>query len=126
VWKNIKNRCYNPRVPCFKYYGARGIVMSDEWRESFQAFLRDMGDCPPAHTIDRIDNNGPYAAGNCRWATYHQQARNYRRNVLLEFDGQRLVATDWDKVKGFKPKTILNRLSLGWSVERALTTPVRH
>jgi hypothetical protein len=72
-------RCENPNVERYPHYGGRGISICEEWRESFEAFLRDMGRKPsPDHSIDRIDVNGNYEPGNCRWATDSEQQRNKR------------------------------------------------
>lgn len=76
VWKNIRQRCLNPTSQAYSKYGARGITISDEWL-SFENFYKDMGSRPSNdYSIDRIDNNGNYEKGNCRWATTTQQNRN--------------------------------------------------
>lgn len=80
-WVQIKTRCYNPNYIEFHLYGGRGIRMCDRWRESFEAFLADMGRKPsPAHSIDRYpDPDGHYEPSNCRWATATQQAQSRRK-----------------------------------------------
>lgn len=77
-WCKAKRRCHNPADKAFASYGGRGIYMCDEWRGSFQAFFADMGHRPNGCSLDRMNNDGPYAPGNCRWATSKQQAANRR------------------------------------------------
>lgn len=127
VWCGMIARCEYPKHKGFRYYGARGIRVCDRWRNSFEAFLEDMGEPPTArHVIDRYpDNDGNYEPGNCRWATVKQNANNTRRTRWVEYGGIRLSVTQWAERIGMNAYTLRNRIfSLGWSVERAITTPV--
>jgi hypothetical protein len=90
AWKNIKQRCLNPKNNHFHDYGGRGIKICDKWKNSFAAFDADIGIPPsPEHTLDRIDNNGNYEPGNVRWVTGLDQIRNRRVSVYIEMDGRK-------------------------------------
>jgi hypothetical protein len=129
LWRGIQDRCYNPNDMHYEMYGARGIYVDEEWRSSFGAFAsyiaNNLGPRPPGHTLDRIDNNGPYAPGNVRWATSRQQAANRRNNILVEWRGKTMVLSDIVREIGLSYGPVSQRLKRGWSLERALTTPVR-
>jgi hypothetical protein len=125
IWSHMIGRCHNPKDAAFANYGGRGIVVCDRWRDSYTAFMTDVGPRPSSkHTLDRIDNNGGYKPGNVRWATRTQQMRNVRYNRLLTLGAESLPMAAWAERLGIKKATLADRLYRGWSDERALTTPV--
>ena len=77
-WIAMKGRCHYPANASWQYYGGRGITVCDRWRDSFEAFLADLGERPEGKTLDRIDPDGDYEPGNCRWATPKEQRANQR------------------------------------------------
>lgn len=100
----------------------------DRWRgdHGFENFLADMGPRPTErHQLDRYpDNDGNYEPKNCRWATPKQNARNTRRNVVVEFRGRKLPLIEWANVVGIPYSTLRQRYYVGWGIERMLTEPV--
>jgi hypothetical protein len=128
IWKNMLSRCHNTKSTAWQHYGGRGIAVCDQWRQAhgFARFISDMGEPPSkAHSIDRIDNDGPYSPDNCRWATRNVQSRNKRSNRTLTWNGLTMPVIDWCKRTGIPKNTLLTRLNRGWSVQRALTTAVQ-
>ncbi len=126
TWESMIARCYKPNRHDYPRYGGRRITVCDQWRESFAAFYADMGPRPSAnHSIDRVDNDGPYCPENCRWATRKQQSRNMRSNLLITFQGETLCLTDWAEKLGVSLTALKHRVARGWSNKRTLTQPVR-
>lgn len=129
LW-SIKHRIDNPAFPGFKNYGGRGIKLCDRWRygengmSAVECFIADMGPRPEGMSIDRIDVNGDYEPGNCRWATALQQLRNTRKTVLIEFNGETRCLAEWAQIVGISTPALTYRLS-AWPIERALGTPRR-
>lgn len=125
TWENMIARCHYPKHRSYYAYGANGVEVCPQWRESFEQFVRDMGRRPAGHTIDRIDSTGDYTPENCRWADIRTQANNKKSNRRLTHDGETLTVSQWAERVGMKTATLFARLRLGWSVHRALTEPVK-
>ncbi len=126
-WKAMIARCCNPKATNYPYYGGRGITIWAPWRESFETFLADMGECQDATmTLERLDGDAGYTPDNCIWATKAAQNRNRRSHcVFLTYQGKTQIISDWARETGMKPNVLLQRIYLGWSVERALTQPLK-
>lgn len=125
--KCAKSRCSNPNNPSWRYYGARGIKVCQRWKNSFPAFLRDMGPRPgPEYSLDRINPALDYTPENCRWSSHQEQASNrngYNRNLTHRGKTQCLAA--WSRQTGLSAATISWRLKRGWTIARALTEPAK-
>ncbi len=119
IWEGMKRRCLVPHDKAYPYYGGRGIKLDVRWHQ-FGAFLADMGPCPPNYSIDRIDNEGNYEPGNCRWASQKEQARNTRRNRLVTYMGRTEPLIWWAEQLGVDAAFIRARLNRGFSVGQAL------
>jgi hypothetical protein len=124
AWVDMRRRCSNTKHPAYKWYGARGINYCQRW-DSFENFLADMGEKPEGSSLDRIDNNGNYQPGNCRWATGREQQVNRRSNVFLTLNGKTQTMEDWSRETGIGQTTLSYRRKAGWSAHEMLTTKPR-
>lgn len=133
IWAAMKERCYREKDTNYKNYGARGITVCKEWRNSYSAFREwalghgyiedaEYGEC----TLDRIDVDGDYCPENCRWISKLKQANNKRNNHFLTYGGETLTVAEWARRTGIHCNRIYTRINkFGWPIEKALTTPVR-
>jgi hypothetical protein len=115
-------RCHNPSNHNWKYYGGRGITVCEQWM-SFESFLKDMGQKPPGLTLERIDVNGNYEPGNCRWSTPSDQMRNRRDSRYITAFGIRRHLNEWAAELHITPERLWSRIQeLGWTPEKAVST----
>ena len=126
IYKGMRNRCYRTSNNNYKNYGAKGVVMCDDWEKDYTTFRNWAlsNGYEDNLTIDRIDNEKPYSPDNCRWVTYTRQARNKSTNRYLTFKAKTLCLADWAEIYNMNPNTLKTRLNNGWSVEDALLTPI--
>ena len=126
-WEKMLERCYRPTGAGYDRYGGRGITVCERWHD-FKNFLEDMGERPgKEYTLDRIDSNGNYEPGNCRWADWETQNNNTRRNVYYEYNGQKLTISQLAKIAGVKYDTMYGRLvTTKMTIEDAMTRPLSH
>lgn len=124
-WTAAKRRCESVNSSDYQQYGGRGIKLCDRWH-SFEAFYEDMGDKPTRrHSLDRIDVNGDYEPGNCRWATPKQQNRNRRNTIRLTANGKTQSLTAWAEELGWARVTLQKRYEAGWPDDLIVNTPKR-
>lgn len=132
-WIHMISRCTRENDSRFESYGGRGIKVCEKWID-FTGFYEDMHESYVLHvkehgkkntTLDRIDVNGNYEPGNCRWATIQEQAYNRTTNVFWEYDGKKLTMAEWAKETGINQAALRLRVNRRkWPIAKALTTPL--
>lgn len=124
IWALMRQRITSPTAGSYNYYGGRGIKCAERW-SSYENFLEDMGECPEGLSLDRIDVNGNYEPGNCRWVTHKEQCQNKTNSRFITVDGETLTISIWSDRTGLSFRTIASRLRLGWPPDKAVKTPSR-
>lgn len=121
IWMAMKARCNNKNTINYENYGGRGIRVCKRW-DSFELFIEDMGVCPKGFSIERKDTNGNYEPSNCIWADRITQARNTRRNRIIEFNGESKTLIEWANQLQIDQGSLRERL-YKWTLAESLTTP---
>lgn len=126
AWVEMRQRCNNKNNKRYGRYGGRGIVVSPEWDNSFEAFFTDMGKRPSdKHTLERSDNDGRYCKSNCKWALNKEQANNRSNNIIINYNGQDKTLSQWSDIVGINYKTLVDRIKArNWPIAKALETPI--
>ncbi len=126
-WCSMLSRCYKKSDVAYKRYGGSGIRVCEEWKDSFEKFLEDMGAKPTKkHQLDRIDGSKGYCKENCRWATSKQQNNNKSNNVFVTFNGATLTVAQWSEKTGIPAAKLYRRFKCGWDPSRALCTVTKN
>lgn len=116
TWHAIRDRCNNPNLSSYENYGGRGIKVCERWLD-FQNFYDDISKLEhfgeEGYTLDRIDNNGNYEPGNVRWANSKTQARNTRRNIIVEYEGEKMCLMDVAERSGIQYNVLWKRFHCG-------------
>lgn len=120
----MKSRCFRKNNKKFKEYGGRGIKVCERWLK-FDNFYEDMGEAPVNMSIDRIDNNGNYEPGNCRWATAKQQNNNKRNTITITANGETKTVAEWCQKLNVSRSLICNRKNRGWTEDEIINIQKR-
>lgn len=129
-WESIKIRCYMKNHSSYKYYGAKGI--KNLWK-NYPSFRNDMYNSYLIHlnlygrkntTLERINFRKNYCKENCKWATIKEQANNKSFNHFYTFNNETLTISQWSEKNGLKPKIVFTRIFRGWSIYKAIFTPI--
>ena len=123
IWASMKARCYNKKYECYERYGGRGIVVCDEWKNSFENFKRDIGEKPGKdYSIDRIDFDGNYEPSNCKWSTRTEQENNKSTNRIIEHNGEKTTLAQLARKNRIEYRLLYSRIvKLKWDVNYAIT-----
>lgn len=125
IHHSMMSRCYVQNIESYKYYGKRGIKVCDEWHDFMNFYNWSINNgYSDDLTIDRINVNGNYEPSNCRWVTRKEQANNTSSNVYIYYNGETKTLSQWAEKVGIDRRTLYKRFSMGWNIEKALTTPV--
>jgi hypothetical protein len=120
------SRCHHAKNAAYQSYGAKGINVCEKWKNSFPAFIADVGKRPSVdHSLHRKNSGLGYNPSNVVWATSEEQNNNKGNTVLIEHDGKKQSLALWAKETGLNRQAIINRIARGWSIARALTTPTQ-
>lgn len=120
----MHKRCYHPKTNNYKYYGGKGIKVSEDWNV-YQQFISDMGPKPELHySLDRIDSNGNYCKENCRWIPIAENERRRSNNTQYEYQGKMMFVKEIAKALGFAESTLSTRIKK-WGFDEAINRP-RH
>lgn len=124
-YRAMKSRCYSETNQDYHLYGGRGIVVCDRWlgEDGFSNFIKDMGERPEKHSLDRIDSNGNYSPENCRWSTQKEQCRNLSRNKVIIYKDTDYVMSELCEKFNLDYSMFSRRLYRGWEVEDAVEAP---
>lgn len=130
IYRHLVYRCTNKNYSDYKDYGFRGIEVCKEWLGenvflNFEEWSLENGYSPEL-TLDRIDVNGNYEPQNCRWVTNVVQQRNKRNNFYITYKGETKTCAEWAEIKHINRYSLYYRLKAGWSVEKALETPIKY
>lgn len=121
IWKHMKSRCNNPKDAKYANYGGRGIKVCEEWVYFTGFYKWSMSNGYEDNLeIDRIDNDGDYEPGNCRWTTRKVQCNNFGKNHLLTYEGVTHTLQEWSEILGVNKSTMSTRAWRGWSTEEIL------
>lgn len=124
-WCAMIQRCTNEKHVAFSRYGGAGITICQRWRDSFEAFLADMGERPSGrYSIERKDGTKGYEPNNCKWATRAEQQSNTKAVRRIEIDGAVDTARGWSRRTGISADAIRNRIDKGMSPKDAIALPV--
>ena len=124
TWAGMIQRCYYAKHVKFADYGGAGIEVDPRWH-TFSNFLADMGEKPDGHSIERLDSRRNYWLGNCIWLPAQLQQKNRKNSRMVTYRFRTMCIRDWEKELGWKQNTLRGRLDRGWSVDKAMTTPIR-